>query len=182
MDFTELDEATRAMMLLEFLAEQESGVPGPYRPANLTALGLEEFPRVMELAIRSGNEVSLTQDLARPEFWIPEETDYRGVVRKFTPEYRGRRAGQTEFNTWYVRGLSRRLLDEGETGCEIYSTVLVPRVCGECSLHEGQRAELRAIHGGHRARYHFPPADRSALSVPFHPFCHHSIRRAVESG
>ena len=43
----------------------------------------------------------------------------------------------TEFNTWYVAGLARKLLSEGETQCQVYGAANPKWEHASCSTHEG---------------------------------------------
>ena len=122
MDFEELDETTRSKMLLEFDAEETGAIP-PYRGRNLSASGAEAFPSLMREAILHGNEETLATSLKNSLYWVSSGTTHRGgVVRLRDINYNNEadRLGLTEFNTWYVRGLAKRLIDEGEKECQIY--------------------------------------------------------------
>jgi len=164
-------------MLEEFRREWSTN---SYKSTRLSNRGLEEFPKLMEEAINSGNEVTLAHALSNRAFWKPsEEFERSGRThrRTITPANAAESLAITEFNTWYVRGLSRRLLDEGEESCEVYraAPAWVPR--DECLQHDGARYAVRDIHDGHRARYWPPPGNPHALSIPIGTNCHHTIRR-----
>lgn len=171
MRFEELDETTRGFMLAEFEAEEASG--RPYRSRNLSPAGIEAFVELMRQAIRSGTEQTLTAALTQPAYWNP--TNPQGAPLNWRRE--ARTLGLTEFNTWYVRGLAKRLLEEGETSCEIYRAADARWLAGVCALHEGQVFPVHILYRGHRAKYWPPPGNRYAISIPEHPGCHHSIRR-----
>ena len=180
MSFEELDETTRRCMLEEFEAEMAGD--NPYYGRNLSPMGREMFPELMSQAIKDGNEETLRVALNRADLWNPTERQVRkGVVRqrRINVRQQSERLALTEFNTWYVRGLARRLLDEGETRCQVYRAA-VPK-WGEpaaCHEHEGEIIPVSAIYEGHRARY-WPTENRQALSIPFAPNCHHTIRRVA---
>lgn len=174
MNFEELDDITRRYMLAEFEAEEAAG--NPYRSKTLSLAGREAFPRLLRGAIQTGNEGSLIQDLSHPSYWKP--TDARGA--RINVRQAAERLGLTEFNTWYVRGLSKRLMEEGLTHCEVYragNPSGTPN--SECTLHEGRVYPVEEIYGGHRARYWPEPGNRGALSIPIGPSCHHTIRRVA---
>ena len=121
MDFEELDDLTRQVMLLEFEAEELSG--NPYRGKSLSAIGRVEFSGLMRRAIRTGNELTLIDSLVNPSYWNPTEPYVRQGIerqRSINVQQAAERLGLTEFNTWYVRGLARRLMDEKVTTCQIY--------------------------------------------------------------
>lgn len=177
MQFEELDGATRDFMLSEFDAEQSSG--NPYFSPLLTAAGIAAFVRLMREAIANGNEVSLTAALVPVEYWHTTETYERnGVVRTRNVNIRqaDERLALTEFNTWYVHGLARRLLSEGVATCQAYRAAQPKWEPAECSAHEGQVFPVQEIYDGHRAKYHPAPGNPAAVSIPFGPGCHHTIR------
>jgi hypothetical protein len=180
MNFEELNDTTRGYMLQEFEAELRSS--NPYVSKALSAKGRNAFPDLMRKTIQSGNEESLARDLAGPSYWNPTETYVRdGVVRErnINVSQAAARLALTEFNTWYVRGLAKRLMDEGVTRCQAYRGAQPKWEPAECSVHEGQIFEVEKIYGGHRARY-WPADNPNAVSIPFGPGCHHTIRRVPE--
>jgi hypothetical protein len=171
-DFEHLDDITRRWMLEEFLHEQQRLEPPPYRSVNLSDAGWEAWQQLCTDAVREGNEETLTTALLDRAYWIA------GTDVKYT----SRGLALTEFNTWYVRGLARRLLEEGETECEVYRPArgkCPPPCCSKCRPHEGQSYPLEWIYDDHRRRYWPPPGDESALTVPFHQHCQCTIRPAA---
>ena len=179
-NFEELNEETRATMLKEFEVE-EAGCP--FRSPRLSLLGIQEFPYIMREAIRNGNEQTLFDNLNDPKYWNETEPYQRsGVtrVRKLNYGNAARTFAITEFNTWYVRGLCHRLLDEGIYVCQVYraESAQVPRT--ECLAHEGKCYSVQDIYDGHRAHYWPEPGDNTKLSIPVGAMCHHSIRRVPD--
>jgi hypothetical protein len=169
-------------MLEEFQAEERSG--NPYRSPRLSSLGIKTFPIEMENAIRKGDEENLARALSQPAYWQLSETYMKGGVihtRKINPVKAAEFLAYTEFNTWYVRGFARRLIEEGEEFCQVYRAAPAWQPRGECLQHEGQIYKVQRIYGGHRARYWPPPGNPSALSIPVGTNCHHSIRRVRKS-
>lgn len=111
MNFEELDGVTRQRMLTELDAELAG--PNPYLGRGLSVAGRAAFPALMREAIQGGNEESLAAALNRADYWNPTESYERnGVTRERQVNVRqaAERLALTEFNTWYVRGLARRLL------------------------------------------------------------------------
>jgi hypothetical protein len=106
-------------------------------------------------------------------------TDAKGVTRerRVNVAQATGRLCLSEFNTWYVRGLATRLLEEGVTHCQAYRAAIPKWEPGECSTHEGQIYTVQEIYDGHRRRYWPEPGDTTATSIPFGPGCHHTIRR-----
>jgi len=178
MKFEELDDETRGHMLSEFEKEEASGKP--YRGKGLTDAGRAAFPTLMREAIKTGTEESLAVALAKPDFWNPTETYVRKGVehsRSVNVTEAAERLALTEFNTWYVRGLSRRLMNEGATQCQIYRAAQPKWEPAECSRHENQICSVKGVYEGHRARYWPEPGNPDTFSIPAGPSCHHTIRR-----
>jgi len=175
--FEELDDVTRRCMLEEFRAEWSTN---PDKSPRLSAAGLAAFPGLMEAAILNGNEVTLARALANRGYWRPSELyarGGRGHARIVNPAKAAQALAITEFNTWYVRGLSRKLIEEGEKRCEVYRADAAWQPRAECLRHDRARYDVHTIFDGHRARYWPPPGDTAALSIPVGPNCHHTIRR-----
>ena len=151
----------------------------PYFGKNLSAAGRAAFPELMRAAINRGNEETLGAALNRPGFWNAKEPYERNGVlreRRINVRQASERLALTEFNTWYVRALGRRLMDEGEEHCQAYRAAQPQWESAECAAHENQVFAVREIYEGHRARY-WPVVNASAVSIPFGPSCHHTIRR-----
>lgn len=177
MNFEELDPTTRRHMLAEFEAEQSGG--NAYFSKGLTQWGRTAFPALMREAIARGHVVSLVTTLVDPEYWHPTENYERDGVfreRRVNVQQAAERLGLSEFNTWYVRGLAKRLLHEGVSHCQAYRAAMPKWEPGECSTHEGKVYAVELIYRGHRARY-WPIQNTSAIAIPFGPGCHHTIRR-----
>ena len=177
-NFEELDDITRKWMLEEFLHEERSGKP--YRSPRLSSLGLEIFPKEMEKAIVDGNEESLAHALSRSDYWNPSEAYTRSgknYMRKINPTKAAEFLAYTEFNTWYVRGFARRLIEEGNENCQIYRAAPAWQPRPECLEHEDKIYNVQEIYEGHRARYWPHPGNSNVFSIPIGTNCHHSIRR-----
>ena len=170
MNFEELDDTTRGYMSQEFGTEIAS--QNPYFARNLSTAGRAAFPELMREAINTGNEETLGAALNRADLW--DAMDLRG--RRINVHYVSERLALTEFNTWYVRGFARRLMDEGVTQCQAYRAAQPKSEPSDCSAHENQVFAVREIYEGHRARY-WPVGNANAVSIPFGPSCHHTIRR-----
>lgn len=181
MNFEELDQQTRKYMLLRY--EAEANGTSPFRSAALSSLGLKAFPDLIRRAIETGTEIDLIADLQLTEFWNENESYERNGKmhqRRINPRQAAERLGLTEFNTWYVAGLAHRLVQEGQTHCQVYRAQEPKWEHATCSTHEGQTYSLTDIIMGHRATY-WPPPGREALSIPAGPGCHHTIRRLPRS-
>jgi len=173
-----LDGVTREIMLVEFEAEQVCG--NPYEGKGLTPAGRAAFPDLMRQAIKSGDPSSLAAALDRREYWYEKETYLRKGVpseRKVNAAQAASRLAIGEFNTWYVRGVAKRLLDEGVAECEVCRAMEPKWEPGDCAQHEGMIVSVQEVYDGHRVCYWPEPGNPSALSVPFGPGCHHVIKR-----
>jgi hypothetical protein len=178
MNYTELDEKTRTIMLSEF--EAELAGENPYISKALSIRGKQLFPQLMRSAIEQGTEDSLAATLFDDNYWDPFETYTRGGIsrqRRRNMQQSAERLATTEFSTWYVRGLAKRLIDEGVKECIIYRGAQPKWEPGECSIHEGQIVDIQTIYNNHRARYWPKPGNQDLFSIPFGPGCHHIIKR-----
>lgn len=172
-----LDDITRKWMLEEFQSEEGTG--NPYRSKRLSKLGLEIFPKEMEKAIKEGNEETLADALSDLNYWHYREVSRRGTTpytKSIDPRKAAEALAYTEFNTWFVRGFARRLIEEGEESCQVYRAAPAWQPRQECLEHEGKIYKVQEIYDGHRAKY-WPEPNPDALSIPVGTYCHHSIRR-----
>jgi hypothetical protein len=115
-----------------------------------------------------------------PALWNPTETYERGGIvrtRNINMQQAVEQLSLSEFNTWYVRGLAKRLIDEGVRSCQAYRGEMPKWEPGDCAAHEGQIFSVEEIYKGHRAKYWPKPGNPDAISIPFTPGCHHTIRR-----
>lgn len=178
MDYLELDQKTRSIMLSEFEIEQAGG--NPYISKALSPRGQLIFPQLMVHAIMHGNEETLAGELSDVSLWEPMESYIRdGIsrIRNRNIPQSIERLSITEFSTWYVRGLAKRLMDEGVKDCQVYRGAQPKWEPAECSEHEGQIVEVKIIFANHRVRYWPEPGNKGAFSIPFSPSCHHLIKR-----
>jgi len=175
-NFEELDDVTRAFMLKEFDAEWDRG--NPFLPKSITETGKAAFRSIMTEAIKNGNEITLTQDLAKPDYWQSHYLRRDGTPVSINPQKKAEMVARTEFNTWYVRGLCKRLMEEGIKECQVYRADSAYQPRGECLAYEGRNYPVELLYAGHRARY-WPEetANREAFSIPVGPNCHHTIHR-----
>lgn len=168
-------------MLVEFRAEQASEDFPPFRPKGYVG-GDDAFIAIMERNIIEGDEISLAADLTDPRLWdeVSLRRGKKRMIEYHDPfDVQAHRFAITDFNTWYVRGLTRRLLDEGIRTCEVFRAEAAYQPRLECRRLEGIELQTQTVYEGHRVKYHHPNADRRGLAVPFGPNCHHSIRRVT---
>lgn len=177
MRYEELDEETRRWMLEEFRQEEATA---PYRSPSLSPEGRDRFGALMEDAINGGTEDTLAESLRSKELWAEHEPSPLGGIRRTDPVRAAKALARTEFNTWYVRGLCRRLLEEGETLCQVYRAAEADAPGDECTAFENMFLEIKYLYNGHRIKY-WPERNDRAFSVPCGPPCRHSVRR-ISSG
>jgi len=176
-NFEELDQKTREFMLEEFETEQSSG--NPYISPLLSDSGREVFLELTKKAIVSEDEEFLSISLSKQEYWKEKQEYTRdGITREKRINFNqaAERLGFSEFNTWYVRGLAKKLITEGVRKCQIYRAKKPKWEPAECSKHEGQIVDAKVIYEGHRTKY-WPEKNDYAFSIPAQPGCHHTIRR-----
>src|SRR5579859_764775 len=131
-------------------------------------------------ALALGSDDSLIASLTPIHLWnLEERWVLKGVARsrRINVPQKASGLGLTEFNTWYVRGLTRRLLEEGVTLCQVYRGANPKWESAECSDHEGQIYAVDLVYRGHRLSYWPEPGDPTAVSIPFGTGCHHTVRR-----
>jgi len=116
-------------MLEEFEKEQKSG--NPYTSSRLSNIGKEVFPSFMKETILNGDEEGLFDKLNNSNYWKSSGTML----------FDAKRLAFTEFNTWYVRGLAKKLINESIKECQVYR--LTPKImdeqkneCEECNKIE----------------------------------------------
>lgn len=176
LDLEELDDETREHMLREF--EAEWATTDKYIPKSLSAEGLSAWPGLMTTAISTGDDESLRVALtANTHYFEPRIQTGTGSKVQNIPQAAALLA-QSEFNTYYIRGLSAKLLAESVDRAEVYRAAEPTMSKAACSTHEGTEVSVQDVYDGHRAKYH-PVQAPGAFSVPFQPGCHHSIRRVT---
>ena len=177
MDYEELDGVTRKWMFEEF--DNEQSQEKHHQSKSLNQTGLKVFPDIMRKAIQTGNIDSLAKELSNPSYWNPSKTR-RGkngpITVSINPQTEAKMVAHSEFNTMFTRGMARRLIEEGETECEIYRADRADQQNCECTKLEGTKQPVKKIYEGHRAKY-FPNDNFGAFSIPSVPYCHHTIKR-----
>ena len=137
------------------------------------------FPGLTRKAIVSEDEEFLSISLSKQEYWKEKQQYTRdGITRekRINLNQSAERLGFSEFNTWYVRGLAKKLITEGVRKCQRYGAKEARWEPGECSKHEGQVMDVRIIYEGHRAKY-WPKENDSAFSIPAQSGCYYTTRR-----
>ena len=167
--------AMRTLWLEEFADLETNWTVDACYGKQLTPAGWDAFRDAMPQALEAHDDEWLRSQMGNHSYW----EDY--LLRRGKPvDYNKPDAIQKltigEFNIAYIRGLATVLQTRGQEMCVIYRAddAYVPR--SECSAWEDQEIRVSDVLAGHRVRYHPPPGDRRAFSVPSGPNCHHSIR------
>lgn len=165
----------RTLWLEEFADLETNWTVDACYGKQLTPVGWDAFRDAMPQALEAHDDEWLRSQMGNHSYW----EDY--LLRRGKPvDYNKPDAVQKltfgEFNIAYIRGLATVLQTRGQEMCVIYRAddAYVPR--SECSAWEDQEILVSDVLAGHRVRYHPPPGDRRAFSVPSGPNCHHSIR------
>lgn len=172
----DLDATTREYMLREFEMEQAGS---SYIPEVLSPYGRQVWPRMMRDAMEFGDDTSLLADLLRDPSVFNEQESYvrQGVMRtrKINAQQAATRLATSEFNTWYVRGVSARYIAQGISHVMVYRAEEPKWAAAGCSEHEGSIVPTQDVYDGHRAAY-WPTRNPGAFAIPYQAGCHHSIR------
>jgi hypothetical protein len=182
MNFRDLDDLTRGYMLSEFDAEQSGA--NPFRSRGLSVGGIHTFSDLIREAISHGNEETLALRFNNWGYWNTMESyTLKGVTRerKVNLAQTSERLALTEFNTWYVRGFAKRLLDEQVITCEVYRAAEPKWAVAGCTAHEGRTFLVQDVYNGHRATYWPEPGNPTALTIPFGYGCHYTIGRTTHA-
>jgi len=112
--YQELDGFTRKYMRQEFMLDQEQHAI--YESKLMSDAGLEAFPNLLLEAINHGTIETLTHKLAPSSYWGPRAHQESPAA-----------LAEEQFNQYYMRGLLRKLIEEGHSEAEVY------RACEEYS-------------------------------------------------
>lgn len=112
--YYELDGFTRKFMRQEYLLDKDQGVL--YQSKLLSDEGLEAFPDLLLDALNHGTTESFAQKLNKSSYWGPRARNDSNVA-----------LAEEQFNQYYMRGLLRKLLEDGYTEAQVY------RACEEYS-------------------------------------------------
>jgi hypothetical protein len=176
LSLTEMTPGVRASMWAEFEAEFAGGAP--FFPVRLTGYGRDLWPGLLREAINDYDDEWLMDALMEPGVIVNSEmaASARLGAKAVNVAAAARTMAMSEFNTWYVRGLSALLLAEGVPTVRVYRAADPRWSSAACAQHEGQIVDTQVMYDGHRARYW--PVQSDVFAIPFQPNCHHSIQRA----
>lgn len=112
--YHELDGFTRKYMRQEFLLDRDQGVL--YGSKLMSEEGLQVFPDLLLEALNYGTDETLARKLEPSSYWGPRARNNSHQA-----------LAEEQFNQYYMRGLMRKLLEEGHSEAEVY------RACEEYS-------------------------------------------------
>lgn len=112
--YHELDGFTRKYMRQEYLLDRDENIL--YQSKLLSEEGLDVFPDLLLDAINHGDTESFAQKLNRSTYWGPRARNNSHQA-----------LAEEQFNQYYMRGLLRKLIEEGVSDAEVY------RACEEYS-------------------------------------------------
>ncbi len=198
--FEELDQTTRKYMLDE--VEQDIADGKLYMSKYFSASGKTNYPNLLRKAVQEGDEGTLTHALRFIGFWSfpfgssgsrsPRPTrpvrqtrsgfiSSPGFGSSGTNSDRATEAAETfaegEFNVYYMRGLCRKLLEEGQEQAEVYRAQEVDEPRTGQKISEGQIISCQAHLDDLRSRKN----GVSALGLPRGPRSGLSFRRIQQS-
>jgi len=132
--FENLDETTRRYMLIE--VEQAIKTSQLHLSRRFTAQGRESYPDLLREAVRTGSEDSLAAALHQQQCF--EEREVYGTGTRRVPASAARTFAEGEFNTFYMRGVCHRAIQEG-CQVEVYRAKEGVTTRSASKLVEGQR-------------------------------------------
>jgi len=133
LNLVDLDSETRRWMLEEL--KHDIGEHKLYLSKRFTTAGERDYPELLRKAIQSHNEDWLAAQLRLAGRINEMEQSQRGgkTFEKRVPVNAAETLAEGEFNRFYLRGLCRRALDEGQAAVVVYRAKFVsqPRLESE---------------------------------------------------
>ena len=178
LDDVDVRHAMTTMWLEEFVDLRTNWAIDACYGKQLTAAGWDAFGNAMPKALKGYDDEWLRSQMNNDSYW-QEHLLRRGRPVVYNKPDAIQKLTIGEFNIAYIHGLASVLQSRGREMCVIYRAdhAYVPR--SECSAWEDHEVRISDVLAGHRVRYHPPPGDRRAFSIPSGPNCHHSIRAAA---
>jgi hypothetical protein len=167
-----LDSRTRQLMLDELEQDVERGQL--YFSPRLSERGRRDYESLMRAAIESLNDVLLADSLRvndRLKNWEERHGRHGEVMEVKVPFTAADTLAEGEFNRYYVRGVCRRALEDGDGEVVVYRAKQPnrPRPRSEAIL--GRRIDAHElltdlrVHHGETPQMGIPPGPNSGLSV-----------------
>lgn len=121
LDYKNLDDATRRFMLEEI--EMDVGSGSMYVSNYLNSEGAARWPDLLRQAAQNGSDDTLA-DAISTQALLKQEVERKKPKGGFTiarvPVTAHTTLGEGEFGRYFVRGLCRRAIDEGQPQLEVY--------------------------------------------------------------
>lgn len=106
------------------LAELEADIADDslYLSPRLRPAGRAAFPDLLREAIEGGDDGDLARELSQPGVLDATETRQtkKGIVHAKVPVTASTTLAEGEFNRFYIRGLCRRVVEDGGGAVEVY--------------------------------------------------------------
>lgn len=120
LQLSDLDARTRQLMAEEVRLDMEQR--SLYLSDRLTPLGAAAYPGILSRAVASGDDESFAAELRRAGLLRQYEdvVRRRKVVHARVPRTAADTLAEGEFNRFYLRGLCRRVLEDGGDEVEVY--------------------------------------------------------------
>jgi len=121
LQYTDLDEGTRRLMLEELELDIKEG--RLYLSPRLSSKGAAEYPALLRSAIERGNDASLAQELrSGGRLNAPEQRKRPkgGHTTAAVPVTAQDTLAEGEFNRFYARALCRRAQNEGDRELKVH--------------------------------------------------------------
>jgi len=116
-----LDKRTRGYMLEELDYDIERGTL--YEGKRLTEEGIRRYPELLRRAIIEGDDSTLATDLGSPGLLATHEISHSSKGKAYEKAVRfdaNEVLAEGEFNRFYLRGLSRRAIDDDINSLTVY--------------------------------------------------------------
>lgn len=163
--FKDLDAKTRAFMLEEVAYDLECG--SLYLSRRFNADGKENYPELITLAVEQHDEAWLADEIRSNDYMKEVEIRQtkRGASRSSVPHNAAETFAEGEFNRFYIRGVCKRALENGDTEVEVYRAKAVrdPRYASQQKI--GTKVSARQLLDDLRAS----PGVETALGLPAGP-------------
>lgn len=142
--YESLDRDTRDYMLSEF--ELDISLGYLYLSRRFSPVGAAAWPRLLEAALRQGDDESLHQELLSPGMFNQfEQVERNGVMhQKRVPATAAATLAEGEFNRFYLRGVAARAISENRK-VEVYRGRLSPNPRRESEALIGQQMDPQAL-------------------------------------
>ncbi len=166
-----LDDDTRRSMLAELEHDQSAGKL--YLSKRLSDAGRRDYPALLRQALESHNDDWLAAQLRSSGRMAERETYQRagGTHERAVPVNAAETLAEGEFNRFYLRGLARRVIEEGKGRLVVYRAKPVSQPRAESELLIGAPVDPAALladlreNVGVDGALKLPPGPNSGLSA-----------------